>query len=48
MFSWMKIEIVILDEADRMADMGFTEPVCQILEEVFTKATDHHVQCYAG
>jgi superfamily II DNA/RNA helicase len=28
-----EVEIVIIDEADRMADMGFTEPVCQILEE---------------
>ena len=28
-----EVEIVILDEADRMADMGFTEPVCEILEE---------------
>ena len=25
--------IVVLDEADRMADMGFMEPVCQILDE---------------
>lgn len=28
-----EVEIVVLDEADRMADMGFTESVCQILEE---------------
>ena len=28
-----EVEIVILDEADRMADMGFTDDVCQILEE---------------
>ena len=27
------VEIVVLDEADRMADMGFTEPVSQILDE---------------
>ena len=26
------IEIVVLDEADRMADMGFMEPVCDIIE----------------
>ena len=26
-------EIVVLDEADRMADMGFMQPVCQILDE---------------
>ena len=32
-----EVEIVILDEADRMADMGFTEPVCQILEECSPK-----------
>ena len=25
--------IVVLDEADRMADMGFMQPVCQILDE---------------
>jgi superfamily II DNA/RNA helicase len=25
--------IVVLDEADRMADMGFMEPVCKILDE---------------
>ena len=28
-----EVEIVVLDEADRMADMGFTDDVCQILEE---------------
>ena len=28
-----EVEIVIIDEADRMADMGFTEPVCDILNE---------------
>ncbi len=27
------VEIVVLDEADRMADMGFMEPVCAILDE---------------
>ena len=27
------VEIVVLDEADRMADMGFMEPVCSILDE---------------
>lgn len=27
------VEIVVLDEADRMADMGFMQPVCQILDE---------------
>ena len=32
-----EVEIVVLDEADRMADMGFTEPVCQILEECSPK-----------
>ena len=32
-----EVEIVILDEADRMAVMGFTEPVCQILEECSPK-----------
>ena len=26
-------DIVVLDEADRMADMGFMQPVCQILDE---------------
>ncbi len=26
-------QIVVLDEADRMADMGFMQPVCQILDE---------------
>ncbi len=24
--------IIVLDEADRMADMGFMEPVCEIIE----------------
>ena len=32
-----EVEIVVIDEADRMADMGFTEPVCQILEECSDK-----------
>ena len=27
------VDIVVLDEADRMADMGFIKPVCQILDE---------------
>ena len=27
------VKIVVLDEADRMADMGFMEPVCSILDE---------------
>lgn len=27
------VEVVVLDEADRMADMGFMEPVCDILDE---------------
>jgi len=27
------VEIAVLDEADRMADMGFMQPVCQILDE---------------
>lgn len=31
------VEMVVLDEADRMCDMGFTEPVCQILEECSPK-----------
>lgn len=26
------VDIVVIDEADRMADMGFMEPVCQILD----------------
>ena len=26
------VSVVVLDEADRMADMGFMEPVCQILD----------------
>ena len=26
-------DIVVIDEADRMADMGFMDPVCQILDE---------------
>ena len=26
------VDIVVLDEADRMADMGFMEPVCEILD----------------
>ena len=26
-------DIVVIDEADRMADMGFMEPVCKILDE---------------
>jgi len=26
------VEIIVLDEADRMADMGFMEPVCDIIE----------------
>ena len=27
------VAIVVLDEADRMADMGFIEPVCKILDQ---------------
>lgn len=27
------VDTVVLDEADRMADMGFMQPVCQILDE---------------
>ena len=27
------VAIVVLDEADRMADMGFMEPVCKILDQ---------------
>ncbi len=27
------VDIVVLDEADRMADMGFMEPVCSILDK---------------
>ena len=27
------VEVVVLDEADRMADMGFMEPVCDILDQ---------------
>ena len=32
-----EVEIVVLDEADRMADMGFTDDVCQLLEECSPK-----------
>ena len=28
-----QIDIVVLDEADRMADMGFMEPVCKIIDK---------------
>ena len=31
------VEIVVLDEADRMADMGFMEPVCDIIESCSRK-----------
>ncbi|HJM65980.1 MAG TPA: DEAD/DEAH box helicase [Candidatus Thalassarchaeaceae archaeon] len=31
------VEIVVLDEADRMADMGFMEPVCEIIESCSSK-----------
>ncbi len=31
------VEIVVLDEADRMADMGFMEPVCRILDKCAEK-----------
>ena len=27
------VGIVVLDEADRMADMGFMEPVCSIMDK---------------
>ena len=44
-------DIVVLDEADRMADMGFMQPVCQILDEcrlerqtiLFSATLDHEV-----
>ena len=32
-----EVDIIVLDEADRMADMGFTEPVCEILEKCSPK-----------
>ena len=31
------VETVVLDEADRMADMGFMEPVCKILDKCSKK-----------
>ena len=31
------VEIIVLDEADRMADMGFMEPVCDIIESCSRK-----------
>ncbi len=31
------VETVVLDEADRMADMGFMEPVCKILDKCAKK-----------
>jgi superfamily II DNA/RNA helicase len=30
--SLKNVDIIVLDEADRMADMGFMEPVCEIIE----------------
>ena len=27
------VDIVVIDEADRMADMGFIKPVCEILDK---------------
>ena len=33
-----EVEIVVLDEADRMADMGFTDPVCDILDQCSSKS----------
>ena len=32
------VGIVVLDEADRMADMGFTDPVCDILDQCSSKS----------
>jgi len=45
------VGIVVLDEADRMADMGFMEPVCSIIEKctsnpqmvLFSATLDHDV-----
>ena len=46
-----EIDIVVLDEADRMADMGFMEPVCRIIDKctsrpqmiLFSATLDHEV-----
>ena len=40
-----KVEMVVLDEADRMADMGFTEPVSKILDEC---ATERHTVMFSA
>jgi superfamily II DNA/RNA helicase len=32
-----KVDIIVIDEADRMADMGFMEPVCKILDNCATE-----------
>ena len=40
-----KVEMVVLDEADRMSDMGFTEPVSKILEEC---ATERHTVMFSA
>ncbi len=45
------VGIVVLDEADRMADMGFMEPVCRIIDQctsepqmiLFSATLDHEV-----
>ena len=45
------VGIVVLDEADRMADMGFMEPVCKIIDQcisepqmiLFSATLDHEV-----
>ena len=41
-----RIEILVLDEADRMFDMGFLPDVKRIIRAVPTAATNHAVFCY--
>ena len=36
---------VVLDEADQMADMGFMEPVCDILDRCAPQPPNHSIQC---
>ena len=38
------VAVVVLDEADRMADMGFMEPVCKILDQCQERPTNHPLQ----
>ena len=35
--SLKEVDIIVIDEADRMADMGFMEPVCDILDKCASK-----------